>query len=457
MFIIKLKKKPKKQLKNGNFFMEELKKIIKEKKAKIGIIGMGYVGLPHAVEIAKTGFKVLGFDIKEERVKSINNGKSYIDDVKSKELIDLTKKKKIIAYSDFKYLKECDIIIICVPTPLNKYKIPVLSYIKNSTKEISKHLHKNQLVILESTTYPGTTEETVLPILEKSGLKCGKDFYLAFAPERIDPGSKFPLSKIPKVVGGITKNCTNLAVLFYSQFLEKVFPVSCSKTAEMTKILENTFRLINISAVNEIALLCGRMGIDIWEVIEAAKTKPYGFMAFYPGPKVGGHCIPLDPFYLSHKAKEYNFWPRFIELAGEINEQMPHYVMTKVIWVLNFAGKAVKNSKILVWGVSYKKDIGDTRESAAYAILADLIRKEAKVDYFDPHVPKFEVKHRIIKSPVVLKSINYSLENIKKYDLVLILTDHSGFDYEKLAKNSKLIVDTRNAIKSRKHKNVFRL
>lgn len=434
----------------------DLKRLIKNKKAKIAIIGMGYVGLPHAVLMAKAGFFVSGIDIQKKRVNSLNAGKSYIGDISKEDLKEIIKNKKFRAFNNFKSLKAANIVIICVPTPLDENKTPDISYIRNSAEKISKKLHKNQLIILESTTYPGTTEEIILPILEKSGLKVGKDFYLAFAPERIDPGNKMPLSEIPKVVGGVTNKCTILTKLFYSQFLKNVYPVSSPRTAEMTKLLENIYRLVNISAVNELALLCGRMGIDIWEVIEAAKTKPYGFQAFYPCPKIGGHCIPLDPFYLSWRARKYNFWLRFIELAGELNEQMPHYVMTKVIWVLNLNGKPVRGSKVLVWGVSYKRDVGDTRESAAYDIIADLIRKGAKIDYFDPYVPKFKVKHRILKKSVVLKSIKYSPKNLKKYDLVLILTDHSGFNYNEIARKSKSVIDTRNTIKSRKYKNVTR-
>jgi UDP-N-acetyl-D-glucosamine dehydrogenase len=296
-----------------------------------------------------------------------------------------------------------------------------------------------------------------LPILQKTGLKVGQDFFLAHSPERIDPGNKkYGLKDVSRVVGGITKKCTQLAAHFYRAFIKaQILPLTSPEAAEMTKCLENIFRLVNISMINELSLLCGRMKIDIWEVIEAAKTKPYGFMPFYPSPKCSGHCIPLVPFFLSYKAKEYNFWTRFIELAGEINEQMPHYVMTKVIWILNLKKMPLRGSKVLVWGVSYKKDIGDTRESAAFDIVADLARKGAKIDYFDPYVQKFEVKHRILRKLLVLKSVEYSPKNLKKYDLVLILTDHSGFDYEKLARNSKLVVDTRNAIKSRKHKNVF--
>jgi UDP-N-acetyl-D-glucosamine dehydrogenase len=428
--------------------MKNLENLIKSKKAKVAIIGLGYVGLPHAVEISKAGFDVFGIDIQKNRVDLVNKGKSYIQDVKEKDLKLVVEKNKLKAFNNFLKLKEADVIIICVPTPLDKNKIPDISYIKNSATEIKKHFQKRSLIILESTTYPGTTEEVLLPFFEEKGKRVGVDFFLAFAPERIDPGNKIPLSEIPKVVGGVTKKCTKLATLFYKQFLKKVFPVSSPRTAEMTKILENTYRLINISAINEISLLCGKMNIDIWEVIEAAKTKPYGFQAFYPSPKVGGHCISLDPFYLSWKAKEYNFWTRFIELAGEINEQMPHYVIVRINSVLNQKSKPINGSKILVWGVTYKKDVADARESAAYDIIKELFRKKAKVDYFDPFIKKFEVDGRI------LKSIKYSSSVLKKYDLVLILVDHSGFDYDEVAKNSKLVVDTRNAIKSRKYKNV---
>lgn len=428
--------------------MKKLENLIKQKRAKVAIIGLGYVGLPHAVEIAKAGFRVCGLDIQKKRVDSVNKGKSYIRDVKDKDLKDVIQKNNLIATTDYSILKDSDVIIICVPTPLDKYKIPDISYIKNSANEIKERLKKGQLIILESTTYPGTTEEVLLPIFESKKMKVGADFYLAFAPERIDPGNKMPLSKIPKVVGGITKNCTKIASLFYSQFLEKVHPVSSAKVAEMTKILENTYRLINISAINELSLLCGKMGIDIWEVIEAAKTKSYGFHPFYPSPKIGGHCIPLDPFYLSWKAREYNFWARFIELAGEINEQMPHYVVVRITSVLNKNKKPINGAKILIWGVAYKKDIDDPRESAAYDIIKELLRKKAKVDYFDPYIKEFDLGRK------KLKSIKYSISNIRKYDLIIILTDHSGFDYEELAKNAKLIIDTRNAIKSRKYKNV---
>ena len=453
---------------NGNSdffnFMADLKNLIRTKKTKVAVIGLGYVGLPTAVEIAGAGYKVFGIDIKKQRVNSVNKGKSYILDVSSKVLKRVIKSKKLKAFNNYLPLKNANIVLICVPTPLDKNKVPDVSYIRSTTEEIAKYLHRGQLIILESSTYPGTTREIILPELEKpirqaqgKRLKVGRDFYLAFSPERIDPGNKeYKLKNVPRVVGGITKKCTKLATEFYRTFISgQVMSLSSTEAAEMTKLLENTFRLVNISMINELALLCGKMGIDIWEVIEGAKTKPYGFMPFYPSPKLGGHCIPLDPFYLSYKAKQYNFWTRFIELAGEINNQMPHVVVTRVIWALNFNNKPVRGSKILVWGAAYKRNVGDPRESAIFDIIPDLLRKGAIIDYFDPHIPKLQLKDGFLKKPVTLKSIKYTPKILKNYDLVLILTDHSDFNYDEIAKNSKLVVDTRNAIKSRKYKNVF--
>lgn len=432
---------------------------IKTKRAKVAIIGMGYVGLPHALEAANSGMDVTGVDIQQEKVDSLNAGKSYIQDVKDADLQAIVDSKKFHASTDFFSLAEADVIIICVPTPLDKYKIPDISHIVSSASEIKKYLRPGQLIILESTTYPGTTDEVLLPLFEKTGLKCGKDFYLAFAPERIDPGNPMPSSEVPKVVGGITPECTKLAVLFYSQFLKHVHPVSSARTAEMTKILENAYRLINISAINELAMLASKMDIDIWEVIEAAKTKPYGFQAFYPSPKIGGHCIPLDPFYLSWKAKEYNFWAKFIELAGEINEQMPHYVVSKITYALNKYKKSVNGAKILVWGIAYKKDINDPREGAATDVIADLMRKGAQVDYFDPHIPQFKILAGNFmlgnKESLIMESIEYRPGVLKEYDMAIILCDHSGFDYEKIAQEANLVVDTRNAVKSRNQERVF--
>jgi len=433
-----------------------LYKLIRNKKAKVAVIGLGYVGLPTAVALARAGFKVLGIDLKKERVDLINKGRSYILDILSKELKGLVRDKRLVAFNNHQPLKKADIVLICVPTPLDKNRVPDVSYIISTTREIARLLHKGQLIILESSTYPGTTREVILPQLGKGHLRVGKDFYLAFSPERVDPGNKrYKLRDVSRVVGGITKQCTQLATEFYNSFIKaEVMPLTSPEAAEMTKILENSFRLVNISMINELALFCGKMGIDIWEIIEAAKTKPYGFMPFYPSPKIGGHCIPLDPFYLSYKAQEYNFWTRFIELAGEINEQMPHFVVTKINSILNHNKKPLSGSRILVWGVAYKKDIGDARESAALEIIPDLLRKGARVAYFDPFIPTIEVKDGRLARPRTLRSIKYSLAKLKSYDLVLILTDHSGFDYDNLAKNSKLVVDTRNAIKSRKYKNV---
>lgn len=424
--------------------------LIKSKKAKVAVIGLGYVGLPTAVELAKAGYKVFGIDIKKQRVDLTNRGKSYISDVPSLELKKVVKEKRLIAFNNYQQLKKADIILICVPTPLDKNKVPDVSYMAATAEAVARFLHKGQLVILESSTYPGTTREIILPKLERRGFKAGRDFFLAFSPERIDPGNKiYKFKDVSRVVGGITEKCTQLASEFYRSFIKaQVMPLSSPEAAEMTKILENTFRLVNISMINELALFCGKMGIDIWEVIEAAKTKPYGFFPFYPSSKIGGHCIPLDPFYLSYKAKEYNFWTRFIELAGEINEQMPHQIVTKAIWALNLNKKPVRGSKVLIWGVAYKKDVGDARESGAYDVAKDLLRKGARIDYFDPHIKEFRADGK------VLKSIKYSPVKLKNYDLILILTDHSGFNYEELARKSKFVVDIRNAIKSRKHKNV---
>ena len=436
-----------------------LQDLIDQGKAKVAIIGMGYVGLPHAVEIANAGMQVFGLDIQQKRVDSLNRGESYIQDVKDADLQKIIAAGKFRASVDFSPVKDADVVIICVPTPLDKYKIPDISYIRDSSREAGKYLRPGQLIILESTTYPGTTDEVLLPLFEENGLKCGKDFYLAFAPERIDPGNKLPLNEVCKVVGGVTPECTKLAASFYSRFLKHVHPVSSARAAEMTKILENTYRLVNISMINEMAMLAGKMGIDIWEVIEAAQTKPYGFQAFYPSPKIGGHCIPLDPFYLSWKAREYNFWAHFIELAGEINEQMPHYTVSFVNSVLNRENKSIKGSRILVFGVAYKKDINDPRESAASEVISDLMRKGAVVDYYDPFVREFAIApgNYLIKNtePVKMESIDYNPESLKNYDLVLILTDHSGIDYDELAKSANLVADTRNAIKSRDYKNVF--
>ncbi|PIP17154.1 MAG: UDP-N-acetyl-D-glucosamine dehydrogenase [Candidatus Portnoybacteria bacterium CG23_combo_of_CG06-09_8_20_14_all_37_13] len=407
--------------------MQVLKQKIQSKKAVVAVIGLGYVGLPLARAIKQAGFEVIGIDIRKIKDKIIKTTNSYDE------------------------LKKADIIIICLPTPLTKHKEPDMSYIKAGLREIKKRLRKNKLVILESTTYPGTTEEILLPALKSTGLKVGQDFFLAFVSERLDPGNKkFNIKNTPKVIGGVTRNCTNLTRLFYQQFVDEVFSVSSPKVAEMSKLLENIFRIVNISMINELMMLCDKMQIDIWEVIEAAKTKPFGFMPFYPSAGAGGHCIPIDPFYLSWKAKEYGFFTRFIELAGEINELMPHYVVTKIIWALNNQEKSIKNSKILIWGIAYKKDIADTRESPAIKIIWDLMRKGARIFYHDPYVPEIEINNKRFKS---VKLTNQILKNV---DCLLILTDHSGYDYEDLTKKAKLVVDTKNIVKT-KLSNVYKL
>jgi UDP-N-acetyl-D-glucosamine dehydrogenase len=428
-----------------------LENLIKNRKAKVAVIGLGYVGLPTAVELVRAGFSVFGIDIDKKRIAQINKGESYIIDISSEELKKTIRSKKLKASDDFKVLKYSDVVLICVPTPLTKNKVPDLSYIQESVRMVAENIHRGQLIILESSTYPGTTREIVLPSLQKSGLKVGKDFFVAFGPERVDPGNKnYKLKDVPRVVGGITKRCTQLAAEFYKSFIAAdIFPLSSPEAAEMTKIIENTFRLVNISMINEAAILCDKMNIDIWEVIEAAKTKPYGFFPFYPSPKVGGHCAPLDPFYLSYKAKEYNFWSRFIELAGEVNDNRPYFVVEKAVSVLNKNKKSINGAKVLIWGVAYKKDVADSRESAAYDVIPGLLDRGAKVDYFDPFIGEFKFNGKI------LKSIRYSLPVLRKYDLVLILTDHTGFNYKEIAKKAKLIIDTRNAVKSKKYKNVF--
>ena len=440
-----------------------LKEKIKNKKAKIGVIGLGYVGLPTAVEFAKAGFSVIGFEKNEKIIKDINNSKSHIKDVNEDDLWLVTQRNRLKATSDFSKLGEVEVILICVPTPLDKNKQPDITYVKKALEDIGKYIQKGALIVLESTTYPGTTEEIILPTIEAKGLTVGKDFYLAFAPERVDPGNKkFPITKIPKVVGGVTKNCTELAAELYSFMVEKVIPVSSPKVAEMTKLLENIFRIVNISMINELALVCDRIGVDIWEVIDAASSKPYGFMPFYPSPGVGGHCIPLDPFYLAWKVKEYNFYPRFIELSGEINDMMPNHVNTKVTFALNKAKKSINGSKILVLGVAYKKDIDDTRESAALKVMEILVHKGAKISYHDPFVKEISITKDPYKpsnslEPLKLKSVALTEKQLKDIDLVLILTDHSDINYNWVVKNSKIVVDTRNATKSEKYTNVYRL
>jgi UDP-N-acetyl-D-glucosamine dehydrogenase len=422
----------------------ELKKKIETHTARIGVIGLGYVGLPLAVEKGKVGFPVLGFDINPERVAKVNAGDNYIGDVKDQELQELTAKGILGATTDFSRLAECDVIIICVPTPLTVTRDPDISYMQASSEQIAKYLRPGQLVTLESTTYPGTTEEIILPLLEETGLKVGKDFFLAFSPERVDPGNKrFTTKNTSKVVGGVTPYCLEIAYTLYTQTIVNVVPVSSPAAAELTKVFENTYRAINIALVNEMMLLCDRMGLDVWEVVEAASTKPFGIQTFYPGPGVGGHCIPIDPFYLTWKAREYDFHTRFIELAGEINVEVSYYVVNKVYRALNQHNKSVKDASILVLGVAYKKDIDDVRESPALIIIERLRNEGAKISYHDPYIPELEPHGGCT---VRLKSVELSPE-VLAADCVLIITDHSKFDYEEIVRHAQLVVDTRNATK----------
>ena len=431
--------------------LKEFEQKIKTKKAKVGIVGLGYVGLPLAVEICSSGYNVLGFDPNKEKIKAINEGRSYIVDVPSKNIKNCRKKKKLSATSSFNRLNEMDVICICVPTPLSINKEPDLSFIEKTAEIIKKNLKKGQLIVLESTTFPGTTREVLLPAIQDKDLTVGKDYFLAFSPERVDPGNKkYQIKNTPKVVGGITKICGKAAALFYGNIVDKAVLVSSAEAAEMTKLLENIFRCVNIALVNEIMLLCDRMEIDVWEVIEAASTKPFGFMPFYPGPGLGGHCIPIDPFYLSWRAREFDFRTEFIELAGKTNESIPYYVVTRIFRALNGVRKSVKGSKILILGAAYKKDVGDTRESPALKVIEILLKEGASISIFDPYVRQITVEGRKIVSPKILTK-----ESIRKNDCVIILTDHSGVDYDLVVKEAKIVIDTRNVLKKFKSKNII--
>jgi UDP-N-acetyl-D-glucosamine dehydrogenase len=419
---------------------------VKKHQAQVGVIGLGYVGLPLAVEKGKVGFPVLGFDVNPERVAQVNAGENYIGDVNDQELQDLVKRGVIVATTDFSRLADCDIIIICVPTPLTVTRDPDISYIKSSAEQIARYLRQGQLITLESTTYPGTTQEIILPLLEERGLKVGKDFFLAFSPERVDPGNKrFTTKNTSKVVGGVTPVCLEISYTLYAQTIVNVVPVSSPAAAELTKVFENTYRAVNIAMVNELMLLCDRMGLDIWEVVEAAGTKPFGIQTFYPGPGVGGHCIPIDPFYLTWKARQYDFHTRFIELAGEINVEVSYYVINKVIRALNGVNKSLKDSNIFVLGVAYKKDIDDVRESPALKIIELLNKNGALVKYHDPYIPRIEPHGGITFS---LASLEMTDEELAGADCVLILTDHSSINYNRVVENAKLVIDTRNATKN---------
>ena len=429
---------------------ETLIKKIENHEIVVGVVGLGYVGLPLAVEKAKAGFKTIGFDVQQEKVDLVNQGHNYIGDVVDDDLVELVNAKQLSATSDFSFVKDVDFIAICVPTPLDSHQQPDISYVKDSTIAISKHLKPGTMVVLESTTYPGTTEELIKPILEEgSGLKCGEDFYLGFSPERVDPGNKqFKTKNTPKVVGAIGKDATEVIAKMYREVLVgDVHEVSSPAVAEMEKILENTYRNINIGLVNELAILCDRMNISLWEVVDAAKTKPYGFQAFYPGPGLGGHCIPLDPYYLTWKAREFGFHTSMIEASMMINDKMPEYCVDRAAKVLNRAKKALNGSKVLVLGVAYKADIDDYRESPAIDVIEILLREGADVDFFDPYIPKFRAHG---KEYVGIADI--SPEVISSYDIVFVAAAHTNVDYDMIEQNAKAIFDSKNAMKDVKNR-----
>ena len=421
---------------------KELAKKIHDRTARVGVIGLGYVGLPLGVEMAKQGFHVTGIDIDRQKVDSVNAGISHVLDVSNETLLSLVAQGNIKATQSLASVENLDTVSVCVPTPLRKTKEPDLSYVIAAAEAIRNHLQQGQLVVFESTTYPGTTREVVLPILEKTGLRVGSDFFLAFSPERVDPGNaKYTTRNIPKVIGGMTPACVELAAMFYSQFVENIVRVSSPECAEMVKLLENTFRSVNIALANEMALLCHKLKVDVWEVIDAAKTKPFGFMPFYPGPGLGGHCIPIDPYYLTWKARLHGCEPRLIELAAQINDQMPAFTIARIAEVLNERQKSLKGSKILGLGVAYKRDTSDARESPAIEVLHGLRERGAQVQYSDPYVPSLELHGENLQS-VSLKPVT-----LRSMDCVVLLTDHSIFDYEMIASHSPVILDTRNALK----------
>lgn len=424
------------------------------KTARVAIIGLGYVGLPLAVEVARTGFSVLGVDTDAAKVASVNGGRPYIDDVDKVEFAELVKDERLVGATDYGMLGGADIVIICVPTPLTKSKEPDLSHVIAAAKGCVPQLRPGHLVILESTTYPGATAEIVRPILEERGLRAGNDFHLAFSPERIDPGNtRLAYRDIPKVVGGLTPACSHLAEQFYKQVVRRVVVVSSPTVAEMVKVYENVFRNVNIALVNELTLLCERMNLDVWEIIEAAASKPYGFMPFFPGPGVGGHCIPVDPYYLAAKAREHDFHVRFIELAAAVNDSMPYHVVSRTTTALGALGKTLRSAKTLVLGAAYKKDISDVRESPALKILELLEKNEAIVAYHDPHVHQITLGN----GSITLTSIPLTDETLSEVDCVIVATDHSAVDYEWVAERARLIVDTRNVFRDHHRQNVVRI
>jgi UDP-N-acetyl-D-glucosamine dehydrogenase len=440
-----LKTQPDRQISavlEGHETAGQLAKKISDRNARAGVVGLGYVGLTLAVEMAQAGFSVTGIDLDKRKVESINNGVSFLLDVPSKILGPLVAKKKLEATVSAAALAQLDAVSICVPTPLKKTKEPDLSHVVAAAESVRKHLRRGQLIVLESTTYPGTIRELVLPILEKSGLSAGKDFFLAFSPERIDPGNlTYSTRTIPKVISGVTPVCGALAALFYGQFVEKLVPVSTPECAEMVKLLENTFRSVNIALANELAVMCRKFGVNVWEVVEAAKTKPFGFMPFYPGPGLGGHCIPVDPHYLTWKARLSGYEPRLIELAAHINEEMPLFTVARVSDLLNERQKSLKGSNILGLGVAYKRDTSDIRESPALEVLTGLAEKGAAIQYSDPYVPSFDFNGKVLQSVKLKPAV------LRRVDCVVLLTDHSTFDYEMIAAHSPLVLDTRNALK----------
>ena len=432
--------------------MLELSEKIRRREAHCGVIGLGYVGLPLALEFARAGFRVTGVDLDGSKVDAINAGRSYIVDLDDCEIAEQVRSGRLTATADFGVIASLDTINICVPTPLRKTKDPDLTFVVAAVEEIRKYLRRGQLIILESTTYPGTTEEVVQPALEATGFRAGQDFCLAFSPERIDPGNPhFTTRNIPKVVGGMTTRCTQVATALYEQCIERVVPVSSTRVAEMVKLLENTFRSVNIGLVNEVALMCNALRIDVWEVIEAAKTKPFGYMPFYPGPGLGGHCIPIDPFYLSWKAKMNGFEPRFIELAGHVNESMPRFVVEKITDALNCQCKSVRGARICILGVAYKAGVNDVRESPALNVIKLLFDKGAILSYSDPYVPE------IREDWLWLHSLTLNNDHLGSVDCVVVLTDHREFDYAHIADTAPLIVDTRNAFRGLQGAHIVRL
>ena len=434
-----------------------LKQKLEQRTARVGVIGLGYVGLPLAVEFARAGFDVTGFDVDTTKVTEINAGRSYIGDVRTEDLAAEVKKGKLRATTDMSKLAEMDVVDICVPTPLRKTKDPDMSFVVAAAEQIAKYLHKGMLIVLESTTYPGTTAEVLQPMFEEKGYKVGSDFYLAFSPERVDPANeKFNTRNTPKVVGGTTPACSEVAAALYNSAIDTVVPVTSTQVAEMVKLLENTFRAVNIGLVNEIALMCHRMNINVWEVIEAAGTKPFGFMPFYPGPGLGGHCIPIDPFYLSWKARQSGFECRFIELAGQINGSMPAFVVERISEALNTRKQAINGSRIHVFGVAYKKDVSDMRESPALDIIELLHRRGAILSYTDPYVPELHSEPGHGPAVPELTSVPES-EAGKGVDCAVICTNHTVFDYKAIPSRFPLVVDTRNALKNNPATNIFRL